>query len=296
MPVGASIDRRAVVGRRPRVAVVVGVGADRGADRVAHPEDRGVGEQVVLAETPRCRPSSHQLSQRSRIQASMPAGESAARRRACSGRARARRGGRRTGVPARRSGRGRRRAGRRGIGLPPLRSQPRSPLKSVSFSPEPMWIAVQLVGVLVAELAGDQRADVAAAGGVLLVAEHVRSSGCARGRRSSRSSCPGGSAAAWRTRTRAATARSRRTRRPGSPPYDAGSASGSITFDQCQNVHGQPWVRISGDRVRADAGLAHEVHGYAVDVDAVVLVGVDRRAPPRASRTRRPSSRRARCR
>ena len=26
----------------------------------------------------------------------------------------------------------------------------------------------------------------------------------------------------------------------GSPPYDAGSASGSITFDQCQNVHGQP--------------------------------------------------------
>ena len=32
----------------------------------------------------------------------------------------------------------------------------------------------------------------------------------------------------------------------GSPPNAAGSASGSTTFDQCQNVHGQPWVRISG--------------------------------------------------
>jgi len=32
----------------------------------------------------------------------------------------------------------------------------------------------------------------------------------------------------------------------GSPPNAAGSASGSITFDQCQNVHGQPWVRING--------------------------------------------------
>ena len=32
----------------------------------------------------------------------------------------------------------------------------------------------------------------------------------------------------------------------GSAPKEAGSASGPITFDQCQNVHGQPWVRISG--------------------------------------------------
>src|ERR1700692_3639003 len=32
----------------------------------------------------------------------------------------------------------------------------------------------------------------------------------------------------------------------GSPPNAAGSASGSITFDQCQKVHGPPWVRING--------------------------------------------------
>src|ERR1700685_971959 len=31
---------------------------------------------------------------------------------------------------------------------------------------------------------------------------------------------------------------------PGSPPNAAGSA---ITLDQCQNVHGQPWVRINGN-------------------------------------------------
>jgi hypothetical protein len=39
-----------VVGRGPRVAVVVGVGAHRGADGVGDPEDHGVGEQVVFAE------------------------------------------------------------------------------------------------------------------------------------------------------------------------------------------------------------------------------------------------------
>jgi hypothetical protein len=32
----------------------------------------------------------------------------------------------------------------------------------------------------------------------------------------------------------------------GSPPWAPGSASGSMTLDQCQNVQGQPWVRISG--------------------------------------------------
>ena len=32
----------------------------------------------------------------------------------------------------------------------------------------------------------------------------------------------------------------------GSPPYAPGSASGSTTLDQCQNVQGQPCVRISG--------------------------------------------------
>ena len=32
----------------------------------------------------------------------------------------------------------------------------------------------------------------------------------------------------------------------GSPPEAAGSASASMTLDQCQNVHGQPWLRMSG--------------------------------------------------
>jgi hypothetical protein len=32
----------------------------------------------------------------------------------------------------------------------------------------------------------------------------------------------------------------------GSPPWTPGSASRSMTLDQCQNVHGQPWVQISG--------------------------------------------------
>ena len=32
----------------------------------------------------------------------------------------------------------------------------------------------------------------------------------------------------------------------GSPPWAAGSLSGPITLWKSQNVHGQPWVRISG--------------------------------------------------
>jgi hypothetical protein len=32
----------------------------------------------------------------------------------------------------------------------------------------------------------------------------------------------------------------------GSPPCAPGSARGSMTLDQCQNVQGQPWVQISG--------------------------------------------------
>jgi hypothetical protein len=32
----------------------------------------------------------------------------------------------------------------------------------------------------------------------------------------------------------------------GSPPNAAGSASRSMTFDQCQNVQGHPWLQISG--------------------------------------------------
>ena len=32
----------------------------------------------------------------------------------------------------------------------------------------------------------------------------------------------------------------------GSPPNAAGSASRSMTFDQCQKVQGHPWLRISG--------------------------------------------------
>ena len=32
----------------------------------------------------------------------------------------------------------------------------------------------------------------------------------------------------------------------GSPPKRSGCASGSITLEKSQNVHGQPWVRISG--------------------------------------------------
>jgi hypothetical protein len=42
-----------------------------------------------------------------------------------------------------------------------------------------------------------------------------------------------------------------------------------MTLAQCQNVHGHPWVR-------ADPGPAQEVHRHALDLDAVVLVGVDR--------------------
>ena len=61
----------------------------------------------------------------------------------------------------------------------------------------------------------------------------------------------------------------------GSPPNAAGSASGSITFDQCQNVHGQPWVRINGIGRGPTTGLAHEVHRDAGDAHPVVLVGVD---------------------
>jgi hypothetical protein len=32
----------------------------------------------------------------------------------------------------------------------------------------------------------------------------------------------------------------------GSPPWAPGSARGSMTLAQCQNVQGQPWVQISG--------------------------------------------------
>ncbi len=41
----------------------------------------------------------------------------------------------------------------------------------------------------------------------------------------------------------------------GSPPCAPGSASGSTTLDQCQNVHGQPCVRISGVGLSPAPGL-----------------------------------------
>jgi hypothetical protein len=47
----------------------------------------------------------------------------------------------------------------------------------------------------------------------------------------------------------------------GSPPYAAGSASRSITFDQCQNVHGQPWLRISGTGRGPTPGLRRKCTG-----------------------------------
>ena len=133
--------------------------------------------------------------------------------------------------------------------------------------------AVQLVGVLVAELAGDERADVAAGGGVPAWPSVWVISSCQRsaifqkfmsGRVGVEYPKPGKDG----TITSNASA--------GSPPNSAGSASRSMTFDQCQNVQGQPWLRISGSGVRSDAGLAHEVNGRAGHVDQVVLVGVHR--------------------
>src|SRR4051812_30748620 len=47
----------------------------------------------------------------------------------------------------------------------------------------------------------------------------------------------------------------------GSPPNAAGSASGSITFDQCQNVHGQPCVRIRGMGLEPQRGLRMKCPG-----------------------------------
>jgi hypothetical protein len=41
----------------------------------------------------------------------------------------------------------------------------------------------------------------------------------------------------------------------GSAPNAAGSASGSMTLAQCQNVHGQPWLRISGTGSAPTPGL-----------------------------------------
>src|ERR1700734_1426563 len=52
----------------------------------------------------------------------------------------------------------------------------------------------------------------------------------------------------------------------GSPPNAAGSASGSITFDQCQNVHGQPGVRRSGRGWGPQPGLRMKCTGTPATV------------------------------
>lgn len=52
----------------------------------------------------------------------------------------------------------------------------------------------------------------------------------------------------------------------GSPPDAPGSASGSITLDQCQNVHGQPWVRISGTGRGPRPGLRMKCTGTPATV------------------------------
>src|SRR5450759_1624492 len=47
----------------------------------------------------------------------------------------------------------------------------------------------------------------------------------------------------------------------GSPPNAPGSASGSMTLDQCQKVHGQPWVKISGTGFGPTPGLRMKCTG-----------------------------------
>ena len=120
------------------------------------------------------------------------------------------------------------------------RSSTRGPVKKSSGSPERDMNAVQLVGVLVAQLAGDERADVAAPGGVLVVAQDLGHQGVPQvgdlpevdvrkaGERAGES--------------KAGQGRHDHVERIGrvAAVEAAGSASGSITFDQCQNVHGQP--------------------------------------------------------
>lgn len=105
--------------------------------------------------------------------------------------------------------------------------------------------AVQLVGVLVAELAGDDPADVAAPAAYFSYPSVPVISVCQRSATfqklaSGKPVSGPGKPKPGKDGTMTSNASA------GSPPYAAGSASGPITFDQCQNVHGQPWVRISG--------------------------------------------------
>lgn len=46
-----------------------------------------------------------------------------------------------------------------------------------------------------------------------------------------------------------------------SPPWAAGSARGSTTLDQCQNVQGQPWVRSNGVGFGLTPGLRMKCTG-----------------------------------
>ncbi len=134
--------------------------------------------------------------------------------------------------------------------------------------------AVQLVGVLVAELAGDDPADVAAPGGVLLVSQGLGHQGVPEvgdlpevdvrkaGERAGESEAGQGGY--------------EDVERVGGVTAERGRVGERV--DHLRPVPERPWPAVGEDqrdRVGAVAGLVHEVHRDTGDAHLVVLVGVD---------------------
>ncbi len=147
-----------------------------------------------------------------------------------------------------------------GMGAPPLKSQARSPLNRVSFSAEPMWIPYSSPAYLwpscpvisaptsqpPAAYLSCPSTPVISSCQISAIFQKFMSGRFVSGVEKPKPGSDG-------TITSNASA--------GSPPCAPGSASGPITFDQCQNVHGQPWLRISGTGSGPTPGLRMKCTG-----------------------------------